>query len=589
VLDVPAGGDVAVRLRLVADEESAGKSFGREFDALFARRIQEADEFYSVQLPRQEFLSEEERRIARQAYAGLLTGKQFYHLVVKNWLEGDEGQPAPPPARQSIRNRDWHNLFNRDIISMPDKWEYPWYAAWDLAFHMLPMARVDGEFAKNQLLLFLREWYMHPNGQIPAYEFEFGDVNPPVHAWACWRVYKMTGARGERDRLFLRRAFHKLLLNFTWWVNRKDPNGRNLFSGGFLGLDNIGVFDRSKPLPTGGHLEQADGTAWMAFYCTTMLSVALELAADDASYEDIASKFFEHFIAITDAMNCLGGMGLWDEQDGFYYDVLNANGTALPLRIRSMVGIIPLFAVEILEQDVIDRLPGFKKRLEWFVKHRPDLARHITYCLSDAAAGESKAHSHRLLAVPSPDRLARVLRYLLDESEFLSPYGVRALSKYHQEHPYVIHLGGQEHCVAYVPGESNTGLFGGNSNWRGPIWFPVNYLLIEALERYHYFYGDRLRVECPTGSGRLMNLKEVALELAFRLTRLFVADESGNRPSHGEHRRFATDPHWRDLLLFHEYFHGDTGLGIGATHQTGWTALVANLLHDIAQHRSSAQ
>jgi hypothetical protein len=584
-LHMPAGGEAVLRLRLVAETQSAGKGFGHAFDREFARRIEQTDEFYAASLPFHEVLSEDERRVARQAYAGLLTSKQFYHLVVKNWLEGDAGQPPPPAARLHGRNHDWPNLFNRDVISMPDKWEYPWYAAWDLAFHMLPMARVDGEFAKNQLLLFLREWYMHPNGQIPAYEFAFGDVNPPVHAWACWRVYKMTGARGERDRLFLRRAFHKLLLNFTWWVNRKDPNGRNLFAGGFLGLDNIGVFDRSKPLPMGGHLEQADGTAWMAFYCTTMLSIALELAADDASYEDIASKFFEHFIAITDAMNCLGGMGLWDEQDGFYYDVLNANGTTLPLRIRSMVGIIPLFAVEILEQDVIDRLPGFKRRFEWFIKHRPDLARHITCGLSDAAVGHSKAHSHRLLAVPSPERLARVLRYVLDESEFLSPYGIRALSRYHQEQPYIFHVDGQEHRVVYVPGESNTGLFGGNSNWRGPIWFPVNYLLIEALERYHHFYGDRLRVECPTGSGRLMNLKEVALELAFRLTRLFVADQSGNRPSHGEHRRFANDPRWRDLVLFHEYFHGDTGMGIGATHQTGWTALVTNLLHDIARER----
>jgi hypothetical protein len=583
VLNVPAGGETVIRLRLVSNAESSGKGFGEEFDHVFARRIWEADEFYATRLPHQGELTEEEQRVARQACAGLLFSKQFYHLVVKNWLDGDPDQPLPPDSRRQGRNHDWPHLFNRDIISMPDKWEYPWYAAWDLAFHMLPMAKIDGEFAKEQLLLFLREWYMHPNGQIPAYEWAFSDVNPPVHAWACWRIYKMTGARGQRDRIFLRRAFHKLLINFTWWVNRKDPQGRNLFAGGFLGLDNIGVFDRSQPLPTGGHLEQADGTAWMAFYCATMLAMALELAADDPSYEDVASKFFEHFVAITDAMNHLGGMGLWDEQDGFYYDVLNAHGTTLPLRIRSMVGIIPLFAVEVLEQETIDRLPGFKKRMEWFLKHRQDLARHIAYCESDATNGHDHNHVHRLLAVPSRERLERVLRYLVDESEFLSPFGIRALSRFHRDHPYLVHAGGTEHRVDYVPGESNTGLFGGNSNWRGPIWFPVNFLLIEALERYHHFYGDSLKVECPTGSGRLMNLKQVASELSSRLTRLFLPDETGQRPCHGDDRRYADDPHWRDLVLFHEYFHGDTGRGVGASHQTGWTALVANLLADAAQ------
>ncbi len=503
---------------------------------------------------------------------------------MKNWIDGDPDQPAPPESRRQGRNHEWPHLFNRDVISMPDKWEYPWYAAWDLAFHMLPMARVDGEFAKEQLLLFLREWYMHPNGQIPAYEFAFGDVNPPVHAWACWRVYKMTGKRGNRDREFLRRTFHKLLINFTWWVNRKDPDGKNLFAGGFLGLDNIGVFDRSKPLPTGGNLEQADGTAWMAFYCSTMLAMALELAADDSAYEDIASKFFEHFVSITDAMNSLGGTGLWDEDDGFYYDVLNTNGTTVPLRIRSMVGIIPLFAVEVLEQDVMDSLPGFKKRMEWFLRHRQDLARHIAYCSADPCKG---GHDHRLLAVPSRERLIRVLRYVLDEQEFLSPYGVRALSQFHRDHPFQMHVGGMEHRVDYVPGESDTGLFGGNSNWRGPIWFPVNYLLVEALQRYHHFYGDELQVECPTGSGQMMNLKQVAIELASRLSRLFVPDEEGRRPCHGEDERYANDPHWRELVLFHEYFHGDTGRGVGASHQTGWTALVGNLLHDLAASRSN--
>ncbi len=583
-LSVPAGGEMVIRLRLTAEGEATEKPFGREFDRIFDQRIQEADEFYAS-LPYQEKLTTEERRISRQAYAGLLFSKQFYHLVVQSWLEGDPDEPPPPEERKHGRNHNWLHLFNRDVISMPDKWEYPWYAAWDLAFHMLPMARVDGEFAKDQLLLFLREWYMHPNGQIPAYEFAFDDVNPPVHAWASWRVYKMTGPRGGRDRVFLRRAFHKLLINFTWWVNRKDPEGKNLFSGGFLGLDNIGVFDRSKPLPTGGHLEQADGTAWMAFYCATMLSIALELAADDPSYEDIASKFFEHFVSITDAMNSLGGTGLWDEQDGFYYDVLNANGTTVPLRIRSMVGIIPLFAVEVLEQEVIDRLPGFKKRLEWFLKHRQDLARHIAYCESDSLSDNPLNHAHRLLAIPSRERLSRMLRYILDESEFLSPYGVRALSQFHRDNPFQIQVGGMEHRVEYVPGESDTGLFGGNSNWRGPIWFPVNFLLVEALQRYHYFYGDSLKVECPTGSGIMMNLNAVAHEISSRLSQLFLHDETGRRPCHGEDPRYAEDPYWRDLLLFHEYFHGDTGRGIGASHQTGWTALVSTLLQGIAQQR----
>jgi hypothetical protein len=580
--DVPAGESVTVRLRLVSDDQWMGQGFGRDFDDLFQQRIAEADDFYAARVPHYGHLSSDERMVTRQAYAGLLFSKQFYHMVINDWLHGDPAYPPPPASRLRGRNHDWPHLYNRDVISMPDKWEYPWYAAWDLAFHMLPMAHVDGEFAKAQLLLFLREWYMHPNGQLPAYEFAFGDVNPPVHAWACWRVYKKTGARRERDRLFLRRAFHKLLINFTWWVNRKDPQGRNLFSGGFLGLDNIGVFDRSKPLPGGGYLDQADGTAWMAFFCATMLSMALELAADDPSYEDIASKFFEHFVAITDAMNSLGGMGLWDDEDGFYYDLLSCDGRATPVKIRSMVGIIPLFAVEVLEQEVIDRLPGFKKRMEWFLRNRQDLARHITYCAADSEASRDQHHGHRLLAIPSRERLVRVLRYLLDESEFLSDYGVRALSRFHQDHPFLLDVDHVQHRVDYVPGESNTGLFGGNSNWRGPIWFPVNYLLIEALERYHHFYGDTIQVECPTGSGKLMDLKQVAKEISRRLTRLFLKDERGRRAFWGDHP-YADDPHWRDLILFHEHFHGDTGRGIGACHQTGWTALIANLIQDTAR------
>ncbi|PYV40577.1 MAG: glucosidase, partial [Acidobacteria bacterium] len=544
-LDVPAGSELTLRLRLFSEEESPASLFGQDFDRVLEERIRQANEFYATMASTN--IQEEERQVARQAYAGLLWTKQFYHYVVKDWLEGDPGQPPPPPSRKQGRNHDWTHLFSRDVISMPDKWEYPWFAAWDLAFHMIPFARLDPYFAKEQLVLFLREWYMHPNGQIPAYEFAFSDVNPPVHAWAAWRVYKMTGPRFGRDRLFLARVFQKLLLNFTWWVNRKDAEGNNLFAGGFLGLDNVGVFDRSKPLPTGGYLEQADGTAWMAFYCATMLSMALELAREDVAYEDMASKFFEHFVAIADAMNRLGGTGLWDEQDGFYYDQLMLDGRYIPLRIRSMVGLIPLFAVEVLEEEVINQLPGFTKRMRWFLENRQDLARDISYMKPPG----QRAHGRRLLAIPSRERLLRVLRYLLDEKEFLSPFGVRSLSKVHQDQPYALHANGEEYRVGYVPGEANNGLFGGNSNWRGPIWFPVNYLLVEALERYHHFYGDTLRVECPTGSGRVMNLEQVACELATRLTRIFLPNEKGYRPCHGDDGRFAQDPYWRSLVLFY--------------------------------------
>jgi hypothetical protein len=449
---------------------------------------------------------------------------------------------------------------------------------------MIPMAKVDPEFAKSQLELFLREWYMHPNGQLPAYEFAFSDANPPVHAWACWRVYKMAGPRGHRDRRFLASVFTKLLLNFTWWVNRKDATGRHLFSGGFLGLDNIGVFDRSRPLPNGGRLEQADGTAWMAFFCATMLSMSLELAQEDPIYEDIASKFLEHFVHIVDAMNTLGGTGLWSEEDGFYYDEMWVNGATVPLGIRSMVGIIPLFAVEVLEEDMLQRLPGFRKRMEWFLKYRPDLGRHVAYC-QRARGGEHRGY--RLLAIPSRERLLRVLKYVLDEREFLSPFGVRSLSQFHRDNPYVCRIGGQELKVEYSPAESVTGLFGGNSNWRGPIWFPVNYLLVESLERYHHFYGDSLQVECPTGSGNMMNLQQVANELSRRLTEIFRHREGAGRACHGTASIYRDDPHWRDLVLFYEYFHGDNGRGAGASHQTGWTALVAPLLDSLnrqAQH-----
>jgi len=581
-LDLDPGASTTIHLRLsaenAADDAADGASRSIDAEQVFAERQGEADEFYAMWL--RKGYTDESRRIARQAYAGLLWTKQFFHYGVAHWLQGDPSQPPPPPGRDHGRNRDWKHLYNRDIISMPDNWEYPWYAAWDLAFHTIPFAKLDPHFAKEQLVLMLREWYMHPNGQIPAYEFAFGDVNPPVHAWACWRVYKMTGPRGGRDRVFLGRVFQKLLINFTWWVNRKDVEGQNIFSGGFLGLDNIGVFDRSRPLPGNLKLEQADGTAWMASYCLTMLSMALELAAEDPEYEDVASKFFEHFVAIASAMNSLGGNGLWDEADGFYYDQLRVDGTTLPLRIRSVVGLIPLIAVAVLEYDDIARLPGFRKRMDWFLENRQDLTQQISYMEQD----DSDGHTHRLLAIPSLGRLLRVLKYILDENEFLSPHGIRSLSKFHQRHPYTLQIDGVVQQVDYEPAESSSGTFGGNSNWRGPIWFPINYLFVEALERYHHFYGDHLRVECPTGSGRMMNLKEVAAEIMSRLARIFLPGEDGRAPwqccPH-----YAQDPHWRDLTLFYEFFHADNGRGLGASHQTGWTALVVRCLEDMAKRR----
>lgn len=578
-LAVGAGNSVTVDVRLSREAlipSSDPESGTPDFESILASREREADEFYQAAPRGHGALDPEARNVARQAAAGLLWSKQFYHIDIRHWLQGDRDQPAPPEARKRGRNAEWDHLNNNDIISMPDKWEYPWYAAWDLAFQMIPFARLDPKFAKDQLVLFLREWYMHPNGQIPAYEFAFGDVNPPVHAWAVWRVYKMTGERGHRDRHFLARCFQKLLLNFNWWVNRKDPNGKNLFSGGFLGLDNIGVFDRSRPLPTGGHLEQADGTAWMAFYCGTMLSMALELAAGDPAYEDMATKFFEHFIAISDAMNTLGGTGLWDEVDGFYYDQIQMEGQAAAfaerLRVRSLVGMVPLLAVEILESGTIDTLPDFKIRMEWFLKNRTDLPLNVA-CAHDGSSG-----SHRLLAIPSRERLQRVVSHLMNEDEFLSPFGVRSLSKHHAAHPYIFRFGGEEFRVDYTPGESTSGLFGGNSNWRGPVWFPLNFLILEALERYHHYYGDTLTVEFPASSGKQITLKRAADEIRERLARLFLPDESGARPHHGGEARFADDPHWNSLVYFHEHFHPETGRGLGATHQTGWTALVHSLL-----------
>jgi len=584
--EIPAGDRLELRLRLAAEAEPAGQApksaaFGGEFGAVFERRIAECEAFHAARDPAG--LVEGERRVVRQANAGLLWSRQFYHYVVPQWLEGDPAQVPPPAGRAAGRNRDWKHVFARDILSMPDTWEYPWFAAWDLAFQIVAMARIDPEFAKHQLVLFLREWYMHPAGQLPAYEFAFDDSNPPVHAWACWRVYKDTAEIGGPDRVFLERCFQKLLLNFTWWVNRRDPLGRNLFGGGFLGLDNIGLFDRSAPPLPGVTLMQADGTAWMASYCLVMLEIALELAKDSPAYEDVASKFFEHFVSITDAMNSFGGNGLWDEQDGFYYDAVDIDGSKHLLRSRSVVGLLPLTAVVVIPQSVVARLPGFRKRMLWFIRNRDDLCDVITWCR------EREDHD-LLLALPSRSRLERVLRYLLDEKEFLSPFGIRSLSRVHLEHPVVVHARGRELRVDYVPGESTTGMFGGNSNWRGPVWFPVNHLLVDALLRYHTFYGDSFKVECPTGSGRLLTLAGVAEELARRLASLFTPGPDGWPPCTGEVGPWAKPDalrgHWQGLVHFHEYFHGDNGRGLGADHQTGWTALVAGMVGRVAEGRA---
>ncbi len=584
-LTVGPGETQVVEVRWVAEPESrlrwrASPLRPGSTEQVFEQRARESASHHEALLDLG--MTPEERVVAEQACAGLLWGKQFYHYVVEDWLVGDPGHPPPPAARLHGRNAEWRHVHARDVISMPDKWEYPWFAAWDTAFHMIPFAMLDGDFAKSQLSLMLREWYMHPNGQIPAYEFAFGDVNPPVHAWAAWRVYKLTAPKGRRDRDFLESVFQKLLLNFTWWVNRKDAAGKNLFSGGFLGLDNIGVFDRSKPLPGGGTLQQADGTAWMAFYSLTMLAMALELAHDGQrvrpAYEDMASKFLEHFVQIAEAMNTLGGTGLWDEEDGFYHDQLEMDGRRIPLRTRSMVGLLPLIAVEVLDEDLIVRLPGFRKRLGWFVSNKHGLDRGI-------ALGRSNSRKKLLLAIPTRDRLRRVLRYLLDESEFLSPFGIRSLSRFHEKNPFVFECDGSVHRVDYVPGESTTYLFGGNSNWRGPVWFPVNYLIGEALERYHHFYGDEFTVECPTGSGRFMTLREAALEIERRLASLFLPGPDGRRPAMSGHPVFSEDPNWRGLVQFHEYFHAETGRGCGANHQTGWTALVLRYLGDVARRR----
>ncbi len=569
---IPSQGACTLLLRLASIPLE--KPF-EDFDLHFDRRMDEADAFYAAI---QRDVGPEQQAIQRQALAGMIWTKQFFYYNVEQWLHGDPVQADLPVSRSAGRNHQWEHLNNFDIISMPDKWEYPWYAAWDLAFHAIPLALVDAEFAKRQLNLMAREWYMHPNGALPAYEWHFGDVNPPVHAWGAWRVYKIDAKQaGRADTHFLEGIFHKLLMNFTWWVNKKDRDGRNVFQGGFLGLDNISVFDRSKPLPTGGHIDQSDGTAWMGFYSLALLKIALELARTDPVYQDTASKFFEHFLRIARAMSGAyrGGVSLWSEEDGFFYDTMHMpDGSVIPLKVRSLVGLMPLLAVETLEHDLVESLPVFKRRMNWFFDNRIYLRDQGNV----ACVKSPGKNARRLLSVVNRDRLVKVLRIMLDENEFLSPYGIRSLSRLHLEHPFTLWADGQAHTIDYQPAESRSGMFGGNSNWRGPVWFPINYLLIESLQKYHHFYGDSLQVECPTGSGRMMTLGEVATDLSRRLIGLFLRNGRGERPIYGGNRLFQDDPHFRDCILFNEYFHGDNGAGLGAGHQTGWTGLVAKLI-----------
>ncbi|KAM3098250.1 MGH1-like glycoside hydrolase domain-containing protein [Phormidesmis sp. 146-12] len=573
---IEAGATKTIQLRL-SDLPNLIEPFGREFSTSFLARQQEANDFYQHLVP--STLSKDLQTIQRQAFAGMLWSKQFYHYIVGDWLKGDSH--APPRDRKQGRNHEWFHFYTDDILSMPDKWEYPWFAAWDLAFHCIPLAMLDPDFAKYQLDVLTREWYMHPNGQIPAYEWAFGDVNPPVHAWATWRIYKLEQEMyGHSDRQFLERVFQKLMLNFTWWVNRKDVEGKNVFQGGFLGLDNIGVFDRSAMLPTGGHIDQSDGTSWMGMYCLNMLTIALELAKTNPVYEDIATKFFEHYLYIADAMNHIGDrdVSLWSQEDGFYYDVLHLpDDRQIALKVRSMVGLIPLFAVAILEPQTLEQLPNFKKRLEWFIQNRPDLKRNVA-CMETTGM-----KARRLFAIVSQDKLQSILQTMLNETEFLSDYGIRAISKHHAQHPYIFDANGTQFRVDYEPAESSSGLFGGNSNWRGPIWFPVNFLLIESLQTFHRYLGNDFKVECPTGSGQLLNLQEAAAELSQRLIRIFLRNEAGQRPVYGGTQVFQNNPHWQDLILFYEYFQGDNGAGIGASHQTGWTGLVAILIQQFGE------
>ncbi len=570
-IPVAPGASFTWRLRIT--DAPPDSSVGEDFEAVFEQRKKEAGEFFDKRVPAR--CGADGRNIQRQAFAGLLWSKQFYFYDVRTWLEGDPVGPAPPAERLSGRNHDWPHLYNSDILSMPDTWEYPWYASWDLAFHTVAMALVDPDFAKQQLVLLLREWYQHPNGQLPAYEWNFDNVNPPVHAWAAWRVYRIEQrVRGRADRAFLERVFQKLLLNFTWWVNRKDRQGLNLFEGGFLGLDNIGLFDPSQPLPGGGSIEQSDGTSWMAMFSLNMMVMAMELGRQNPVYEDLASKFFEHFVWISEAMNNIGGEGhgLWDEQDGFYYNVLSlADGSNIPVRSRTITGLIPLFAVETLEPEDLKRFPAFARRMKWFLDHHPEVSNLVTM------TRETSRGPRYMLAIANEDRLRRILRYMLDPEEFFSPWGIRSLSRYHRDHPCRIALDDHEYVVDYEPGESTSDLFGGNSNWRGPVWFPLNFLLIEALQRYHFYYGSDVVVECPTGSGMPINLWDVAQMISRNLIGIFRQGPQG-RPLYGSRTKFQQDPNWRDLIEFHEYFHADTGEGLGASHQTGWTALVAKLI-----------
>jgi hypothetical protein len=577
------GARAVLRFR-ISDAELAAP-FDETFARTFEQRAAETERFYALVNPFP--APQEQRDVQRAAFAGMLWNKQFYDYVVRDWLRGDPGQPPPPPERKSGRNADWIHLYNDDVLSMPDTWEFPWYASWDLAFHTVVLALIDPGFAKRQLITLTREWYMHPNGQLPAYEWNFSDVNPPVHAWAAYRVFQIEHkAHGKADYLFLERVFQKLLMNFTWWVNREDPSGNNVFQGGFLGLDNIGAFDRGAALPNGMRLEQSDATSWMAVYSLDMMAIALELAQHDASYEDIASKFFEHFLYIAHAIDELDGdkTGLWDEADGFFYDRLAlADGTTFPLRVRSLVGLLPLLAVETLQPSVLQRLPNFARRLEWFVANRPELSRNVARLEATGMKGR------RLLAILSPERLRLLLRVLLDENEFLGPYGIRSLSKFHEAHPYVAEHGGREIRVDYDPGETRSPQYGGNSNWRGPVWFPINYLIVEALQNFHFFYGDDFKVEFPTGSGREITLWQAATELSHRLLAIFTRNGDGRRPFNGAEAVFQNDPHFRDLLLFHEYFHGDDGRGLGASHQTGWTGLIAKLIQQLSEYEATGK
>ncbi len=577
--NIPPGGTETIYLRLTNSDVPTTGDLAKTCKAVFDKRIDEADEFYAGVIPAN--LSEDGRRIMRQSLAGLMWSKQYYHYEVRQWLEGDPAFPPPPQERLNGRNHNWKHVSAEDVISMPDKWEYPWYAAWDLAFHCIPIALIDPVYAKRQLILLLREWYMHPNGQIPAYEWAFDDVNPPVHAWAALRVYQIEKkAKGVGDRAFLEKVFHKLLLNFTWWVNRKDTEGNNVFEGGFLGLDNIGIFDRSKPMPGGGFLEQSDGTSWMAMYCLNLLAISLELAREDKAYEDVASKFFEHFVVISDAMNNLGNKQteLWNERDGFYYDVLHLEGDQFPIKIRSLVGLIPLFAVETIEEESLRQLPNFRRRAEWLIEHRKDL-------LESVACMRGPAHRGRhLLSLVNTDRLRRVLETMLNEDEFLSDHGIRSLSRYHKDCPFFLEFDHTEYRVDYEPAESRSGMFGGNSNWRGPIWFPVNYLLIEALQKFDHYYGDDFKIEFPTGSGKRLNLWQISQQLEKRLCSLFLRDQSGTRPMFGQSEVFQNGRNWRDNLFFFEYFDGESGRGLGASHQTGWTGLIAKILKQTAEY-----